>query len=579
MHRKIGGLISGIVGAIVVSSVLVGFIVGATSTDNIMRVENTSGTAGETNHVIYITGNWTESLGGYQIGMHYNATKITIASISLKDTVAGYEGSGWQIVGSNINPSGYITAGAATYGNNLSSGSGNLFKLIVNINASASDGTTTLDLANDASYFFHAGDGATIVPDSVVDGGLTIGQGGGNNPPNVPSILSPANHASNVPITTSLSWTGGDPDQYDTVTYDVYFGTSSSPPKMVSNQLGTIYNPGGTLAYSTQYYWKIVAWDNHGAPTVGPVWYFITKSSGGGDGGDGNQNTPPIADADGPYTGYVNNTIMFDGRASRDPGGTIAGYRWDFTNDGTWDTTWLTEGTIAHAYQIAGNYTVQLQVKDNEDATATDTAQVTVLPLEEGKVPPVADPDGPYTGVVDQAITFDGSGSSDADGTITIYTWDFGDGTTGYGMHPLHGYTTNGTYTVMLTVTDNDSLINTARTTADISSKTIAIEVTINGITHYLIDTNGDGTPDLFHNTTRGTNTSLTIDDNHNYLIDDDGDGTYDYRYNPAQGTLTPWNEEGSAKGELPWTIIIVLVVIVIVIIGVVVFLYRQGYL
>src|SRR5690606_29119745 len=51
---------------------------------------------------------------------------------------------------------------------------------------------------------------------------------------------------------------------------------------------------------------------------------------------------------------------------------------------------------------------------------------------------------------------FDGSTSGDADGTITSYLWDFGDGTTpGVGSTATHAYSTPGTYVVTLTVTDD----------------------------------------------------------------------------------------------------------------------------
>ena len=59
------------------------------------------------------------------------------------------------------------------------------------------------------------------------------------------------------------------------MTYDVYFGTSSTPPLVSNDQSGTTYDPG-TLAYNTQYYWKIVATDNHAASTTGPLWDFTT---------------------------------------------------------------------------------------------------------------------------------------------------------------------------------------------------------------------------------------------------------------------------------------------------------------
>jgi len=52
-------------------------------------------------------------------------------------------------------------------------------------------------------------------------------------------------------------------------------------------------------------------------------------------------------------------------------------------------------------------------------------------------------------------VGFDGSGSSDVDGTVTSYTWDFGDGTSASGATPTHTYAKDGTYAVRLTVTDD----------------------------------------------------------------------------------------------------------------------------
>ena len=81
---------------------------------------------------------------------------------------------------------------------------------------------------------------------------------------------------------------------------------------------------------------------------------------------------------------------------------------------------------------------------------------------------PVADPNGPYSGIAGVALSFDGSGSSD-DGTIVAYSWDFGDGTgLGTGVNPTHTYGTPGTYTVSLTVTDDGGLTDTATTTVTI---------------------------------------------------------------------------------------------------------------
>ena len=70
---------------------------------------------------------------------------------------------------------------------------------------------------------------------------------------------------------------------------------------------------------------------------------------------------------------------------------------------------------------------------------------------------PTADADGPYSGVVGDPISFSSTGSSDPDGTIQEYRWDFGDGSApSYSQYPMHPYSAAETYTVILRVTDDD---------------------------------------------------------------------------------------------------------------------------
>ena len=65
-----------------------------------------------------------------------------------------------------------------------------------------------------------------------------------------------------------------------------------------------------------------------------------------------------------------------------------------------------------------------------------------------------ADADGPYAAEIEVDIQFLG----DATGGVEPYnwSWDFGDGTISYEQSPVHNYSTEGVYTVNLTITDND---------------------------------------------------------------------------------------------------------------------------
>jgi|JI6StandDraft_1071083.scaffolds.fasta_scaffold00545_4 PKD repeat protein len=82
-----------------------------------------------------------------------------------------------------------------------------------------------------------------------------------------------------------------------------------------------------------------------------------------------------------------------------------------------------------------------------------------------GAVPiAVADNTAPTTGTAPLAVTFSSDGSYDSDGSITSYSWDFGNGVTSTAANPVYTYTTPGTYTASLVVVDNSGLSSTADT-------------------------------------------------------------------------------------------------------------------
>lgn len=155
-----------------------------------------------------------------------------------------------------------------------------------------------------------------------------------------------------------------------------------------------------------------------------------------------------------------------------DPGGSIAKYEWDLNGDGTFETDTGTVSATSTTFPGPGTYTVRVRVTDADGATAIAPATVTVESAGTTNQPPVASLAVPSLAVVDQPVTLDASGSSDPDGTVTQYEWDFnGDGvydqTT---SQPTVNHTFSGAAgerTVGLRVTDNGA--STGTTTAKVN--------------------------------------------------------------------------------------------------------------
>lgn len=91
------------------------------------------------------------------------------------------------------------------------------------------------------------------------------------------------------------------------------------------------------------------------------------------------------------------------------------------------------------------------------------TSYITIVKTSSGlniesipNIYPVADANGPYYGIVNQPITFDGSNSYDSDGSIILYEWFCGYNNFEYGMITQHTYTQPGNYKLILMIEDND---------------------------------------------------------------------------------------------------------------------------
>ena len=103
--------------------------------------------------------------------------------------------------------------------------------------------------------------------------------------------------------------------------------------------------------------------------------------------------------------------------------------------------------------------------------TPTSTSTTSTTTVGGPNQPPVANA-GPNQFVQTlMSVSFDGSDSSDPNGSITSYTWAFGDGGTGSGVSPSHTYAVAGTYTVTLTVRDNGGLTDTDTAVVTVSNR------------------------------------------------------------------------------------------------------------
>jgi PKD repeat protein len=176
--------------------------------------------------------------------------------------------------------------------------------------------------------------------------------------------------------------------------------------------------------------------------------------------------------------------------------GDVISYLWNW-GDGTPTGT----GTApAHSYLVPGTYTVTLTATDGWLRAGTTTRQV-VLVEPATNAPPTVTFTANCTALTCQMNSF---GTVDPDGDVIRYSWNFGDLTAASTTaSPSHSYTTQGTYTITLTVTDGWNRVGTATRTVTMTepltnvAPTAVFTATCTGLTCQLnsagtTDANGD---------------------------------------------------------------------------------------
>ena len=201
-------------------------------------------------------------------------------------------------------------------------------------------------------------------------------------------------------------------------------------------------------------------------------------------------------------------TVNFDASASVDSDGTIDSYSWDFGNGET-DT-----GIIpSYLFNTPGVYTVSLTVTDNEGESDTTTTNISVSAIG-SQLPTAVFSATPLSGIAPLTVDFDATASTDPDGTIETYSWDFGEGNSGTGVTTNHTFDTQGTYNVTLTVTDNNGNTATVTTAITVNPEPGAcVHAVDNGVLNGSFEENLSNW--IYHNSGGGSASVSNVDPQH----------------------------------------------------------------
>ncbi len=238
--------------------------------------------------------------------------------------------------------------------------------------------------------------------------------------------------------TISLSFYIGDQETDNENLIISIINFSSNGQSAYNGQENIIYTPEEQWVGEDQITYEII--DEGGLSDTGVITINVIAVS----------QTRPVAVAESDVTtGGATLIVQFTGSNSYDDDNDELTYLWDFGDGNT-----SIEADPLHSFTTADIYEVTLTVTDDGASELSDTATIEIIVTEENQAP-IASINAVTFANTSESVSFDGSGSSDTDGSINSYEWNTSDGQTSNLTNPNFTFATAGTYTVTLTVTDD----------------------------------------------------------------------------------------------------------------------------
>lgn len=315
--------------------------------------------------------------------------------------------------------------------------------------------------------------------------------------------------------TWSVSISGGNSPYY--VAWN--FGGGATPNSPFSESVvGSLSSTTVQMSAEGSFTASVTVTGANGASIGASFDYTVLPPVSGG-------NHPPVAVLGAvPQSGSVPLTVQFSAAGSSDSDGSIVLYEWDLDGDGSYELSG-TASTQSRIYTVAGSYQARLRVTDNGGLSAVSTITIIVSATGTNISPTAVINATPLSGAAPLDVQFSAAGSSDSDGSIVSYEWDYnGDGVynanTGTVQTANHTYTVAGTYSARLRVTDNGGAVGLASITITVTGGATAPTVSLGA-------SPSSGNAPL--TVTLTANASLAGGSITRYQWDFQNDGTYDF--------------------------------------------------